>query len=250
MAEGMTLVFRDPYLRPLALVGGLANFALDALAALIVVFLVRVVGLTAGPVGLLTALPGLGGLLAAFVARPIIDKIGSARSLLLATVGALPFALLIPLAGQGYRLVFYVAGILIAATGVTMSNIIMATFRQTYCPPGMLGRVTATMRLVTMGTSPFGALAGGALGTWLGPRNALWFVLSVLAVSGTPLLSRAFVGERDLPSDRYDNAGVLRSLSARVHATQSRIAARPTTPGHAASDHARPARLPKTDEPR
>jgi hypothetical protein len=200
VAEGMALVSRDPYLRPLTLFGGLANFALDAFAALVVVFLVRVVGLTAGLTGLLTALPGLGGLLAALAARPVIAKIGSARGLLIATVGALPFALLIPLAAQGPRLVFYAAGVLVSATGVTMGNIILATFRQVYCPPGMLGRVTATMRFVIMGTSPFGALAGGALGTWLGPRNALWVVLSILAVSGTLLLTPAFIGRRDLPA--------------------------------------------------
>lgn len=199
VAEGMALVFRDPYLRALTLFGGLANFALDALAALVVIFLVRAVGLGAGLTGLLTALPGLGGLLAAFAARPVSAAIGSARGLLVATVGALPFGLLIPLAGQGPRLAFYVAGTMVAATGVTMGNIITATFRQVYCPPGMLGRVTATMRFVVMGTSPFGALAGGTLGTWLGPRNALWVALSILAVSGTPLLSRDFTCRRDLP---------------------------------------------------
>ncbi len=198
VAEGMALVFRDPYLRALTLFGGLGNLALDAFAALVVVFLIRVVGLTAGPTGLLTALPGLGGLLAALAARPVIARIGSARAVLLATVGAQPFALLIPLAAQGPRLLFYAAGVLISAIGVTVANIILATFRQVYCPPGMLGRVTATMRFVIMGTSPFGALAGGALGTWLGPRDALWVVLSVLAVSGTPLLSRHFI-RRDLP---------------------------------------------------
>jgi hypothetical protein len=200
VAEGMALVFRDPYLRPLTLFGGVANFALDAFAALVVVFLVRAVGLGAGLTGLLTSLPGLGGLLAALAVGPVIAKIGSARGLLLATVGALPFALLIPLAGQGLRLVFYAAGVLVAATGVGMGNIIMATFRQAYCPPGMLGRVTATMRFVTMGTSPFGAMAGGALGTWLGARNALWVVLSILAVSGVPLLGRDFTRHRDLPA--------------------------------------------------
>lgn len=200
VAEGMALVFRDPYLRALTLFGGLGNFALDAFGALVVVFLIRVVGLTAGPTGLLTALPGLGGLLAALAARPVIARIGSARGLLLATVGAQPFALLIPLTGQGPRLVFYAAGVLISAIGVTVANIILATFRQVYCPPGMLGRVTATMRFVIMGTSPFGALAGGALGTWLGPRDALWVVLSILAVSGTPLLSRHFTRHRELPA--------------------------------------------------
>ena len=199
MAEGMAFVFHDPYLRPLTLFAGLANFALDAFAALVVVFLVRVVGLDAGWTGALTALPGLGGLIAAFVARPIIARIGSARGMLLATVGALPFALLVPLAEHGARLALFAAGILIAATGVTMSNIIIATFRQSYCPPGMLGRVTATMRFVTTGTSPFGALASGALGTWLGPRDALWVVLSILAASGTLLLRPGFLRQRDLP---------------------------------------------------
>jgi MFS family permease len=144
VADGMALVTGDPYLRALTLFGGVANLALDAFAALVVVFLVRVVGLAAGPTGLLTALPGLGGLLAALAARPVIAKIGSGRALLLATLGALPFALLIPLAGHGLRLVFYAAGVLVAATGVTMGNIILVTFRQVYCPSYMLGRVTAT----------------------------------------------------------------------------------------------------------
>jgi hypothetical protein len=49
-------VFRDPYLRPLTLFAGVANFALDALAALVVVFLIRVAGLDAGLTGLLAAL--------------------------------------------------------------------------------------------------------------------------------------------------------------------------------------------------
>jgi hypothetical protein len=213
VAEGMALVFRDPYLRPLAIFGGLANFALDALAALVVVFLVRVIGLAAGLAGLLVALPGLGGLLAAFAARPVIARIGSARGLLLATVGALPFALLIPLAGPGAGLLFYAAGTLVAATGVTMGNIIMATFRQVYCPADMLGRVTATMRFVTTGTSPFGALAGGVLGTWLGPRNALWVVLSILAVSGTPLLTRTITRHRDLPAAHLAGMGPGRAVS-------------------------------------
>lgn len=205
VVEGMRFVFRDPYLRALTLLAGLANFALDAMAALIVVFLVRVVGVSAGVTGLLTALPGLGGLLAASVARPVIGRFGSARSLVLATIVSLPFALLVPLAGRGPRLALYVVGILIAATGVTMSNIIIATFRQSYCPPGILGRVTATMRFVTMGTSPFGALAGGALGTWLGPRNALWGVLGVLVLAGSPLLRREFTGRRDLPASARDD---------------------------------------------
>jgi MFS family permease len=202
VAEGMMFVFGDPYLRPLTIFAGVGNFALNGLAALVVVFLVRVVGLSAGLTGLLAALPGVGGLVGAFVARPIIGRVGSARGLLLATSCALPFALLIPLADRGPRLGFYVVGTVIAAGGVTMGNIIIGTFRQSYCPPDILGRVTATMGFVTMGTTPFGALAGGALGTWLGARDALSVVLGILAISGTPLLTREFTRQRDLPQQR------------------------------------------------
>ena len=33
---------------------------------------------------------------------------------------------------------------------------------------GLLGRVTATMRFLLIGTNPLGALLAGGLGTWLG----------------------------------------------------------------------------------
>jgi hypothetical protein len=199
VGEGMRLVLHDPYLRQLSLFGGLANFALDGYAAIVVVFLVRVVALSPGAVGVLMAVPGIGGLAGAFAARRIAGKIGTARTMLFSTLCALPFALLAPLADRGPRLAFYVAGILIAALGVVIANIITATFRQTYCPQNILGRVTATMRFVTFGTSPLGALAAGGIATWAGARNALWIMLAILATSGTVLLTPAFLERRDLP---------------------------------------------------
>jgi MFS family permease len=200
IAAGIRLVSADPYLRQLSLFGGAANFALDGYAAVMVVFLVRVVGLGAGLVGVLVAVPGVGGLTGALLARPISARLGTARTMLVSTLGALPFALLTPLAAAGPRLACYVAGILVAAAGVGIGNVVQATFRQTYCPAGTLGRVTATMRFVAFGTSPLGALTGGTLATWLGARNALWIMLGILAVSGTVLLTPRIAGRRDLPA--------------------------------------------------
>lgn len=82
---------------------------------------------------------------------------------------------------------------------VGVSNVIQVTFLQTYCRPEILGRVTVTMRFVTFGTSPLGALAGGGLATWLGSRDALWIILAILALSGPVLLTPQFLGLRDLP---------------------------------------------------
>lgn len=42
-------------------------------------------------------------------------------------------------------------------------------------------------------------MLSGILGTWLGIRNALWILLSTLALSGTLLLTHALTGCRNLP---------------------------------------------------
>ena len=199
IADGLLLVLRDPFLRQLSTFWAVANLALTGYAALLVVFLVRVIGLTPGSVGLLTAIPGIGGILGAVLTGRITARLGTARGLLLSTLCAVPFGLLIPLTGPGLRLAFYVIGSLLAYTGIAVGNIIIAAFRQSYSPPGMCGRVTATMRFLIFGTSPIGALLGGSLGTWLGVRNALWVLLGAVALSGTLLLTRALTARRDLP---------------------------------------------------
>jgi MFS family permease len=200
IADGLLLVLRDPFLRQLSVFWAFANLALTGYAALLVLFLVRVVGLTPGAVGLLAAVPGVGGILGALLTGRITARFGTARALLLSTLCAVPFGLLIPLTGPGPRLAFYVAGSLIAYTGIAVGNIIIAAFRQAYSPPGMCGRVTATMRFLIFGTSPLGALLGGSLGTWLGVRDALWLLLGAAALSGTLLLTRALTASRDLPA--------------------------------------------------
>lgn len=111
----------------------------------------------------------------------------------------MPFALLIPLTGPGWRLLFYLPGALIAFGAVVIGAIILSSFRQAYCPPHLLGRVVATMRFLLYGVNPAGALLGGGLGTWLGIRNALWMMLSTAVLSGACLLTRTFRGRRDLP---------------------------------------------------
>ena len=199
IADGLLLVLRDPFLRQLSVFWAVANLALTGYAALLVVFLVRVVGLAPGAVGLLAAVPGVGGILGALLTGRITARFGTARGLLLSTLCAVPFGLLIPLTGPGPRLAFYVAGSLLVFTGIAVGNIIIAAFRQSYSPPGMCGRVTATMRFLIFGTSPVGALLGGSLGTWLGIRDALWLLLGAAALSGTLLLTRALTACRDLP---------------------------------------------------
>jgi MFS family permease len=170
-------------------------------------------------VGLLAAIPGVGGILGAVLTGRITARLGTARALVLSTLCAVPFGLLIPLTGPGPRLAFYVAGSLLAYTGIAVGNIIIAAFRQSYSPPGMCGRVTATMRFLIFGTSPLGALLGGSLGAWLGIRNALWVLLGAAALSGTLLLTRALTAQRDLPTQPAAPPGLVDIVHAGRPAT-------------------------------
>jgi predicted MFS family arabinose efflux permease len=200
MAEGARFVARDPYLRPMGLFGAIVNFGLSANQALAVVFLVRVVGVGPLAVGLLLAVPGVSGMLGALTARCLTERVGTARTMLLSTLAALPFGLLIPLTRPGWGLAFYAAGTLIAATGVAMGRIIMASFRQAYSPPRLRGRVTATMSMLFAVTSPPGALIGGVLAASIGTRETLWLMLGSVGVAGAVLLTGAIRQNRDLPA--------------------------------------------------
>lgn len=110
IADGVRFLSRDRLLRPLVLFGGTANLALVGYQALMVVFLVRVVGLHAGTVGLVMGLVSCGGVIGAFAGNALARWLGSGRALLLTKIGACPFALFIPLAARGWREAFVILG--------------------------------------------------------------------------------------------------------------------------------------------
>ncbi|MFY1672056.1 MFS transporter [Plantactinospora sp. WMMB334] len=194
-----------PYLRVLTVFGAVSNLGLIGYQSILVVFLVREVGIGPGAVGGLIALMSLGGVLGATAATPLSRRLGSARALLFCEIGAAPFGLLVPLTAPGARLALpVVAGVAIGA-GVVVGNVLKGGFRQAYVPHPLLGRVVVTMQVVNYGTIPLGAVLGGALGTALGLRPAMWVITSGLALTGLILLVGPLRGRRDLP-ESYDAA--------------------------------------------
>ena len=200
IAEGSRFIARDPYLRPMTIYSTISNMAFGGVMALVVLFLVRVVGLGEAAVGLLMALGGIGGVAGAVVVGRVAIRLGTARVLLFSALGAGLFGLLIPLTRPGAGVAFYVIGWAVDAAGIAMGSIIAASFRQAYCPPSMLGRATASMRFLGFGSVPFGALAAGGLGTAFGIRSALWIILGIDALSGTILLTHAIRSRKNLPA--------------------------------------------------
>jgi MFS family permease len=193
MAEGLRFVARQPILRMIAGCTSTSNLFSSAIFAISVVFLVRQVHLDASSIGLLTSLGAIGGVVGALSCGVLRRWVGSARLIWLSAVVTAPFTLLIPATGPGWRLLCYAVGLFTSSFGVVVYNVHQASFRQLLCPPRLLGRMNATIRFLVWGTIPLGGLLGGALGTWLGNRNALWVgaagvTLAPIWVLASPLL--------------------------------------------------------------
>jgi MFS family permease len=174
MAEGLRLVVTHPILRMIAGCTATANLFSSAVMAISVVFLVRQVHLGATTIGVLTSLGAIGGVAGALSCGMLRRRIGSARLIWLSPAVAKPFGLLIPLTFRGAGLACYAVGLFALSFGSVVYNVHQASFRQLLCPHQLLGRMNATIRFIVWGTIPLGGLLGGALGSWLGNRDALW----------------------------------------------------------------------------
>jgi MFS family permease len=206
IAEGIGFIMRGRLLRAMLVVAAVTNFAMLGITALRVVFLVRTDGAAPGTAGLVIGVGSLGAILGAALASRASRRFGSARTYLAANVAGAPFVLLLPLGGHGWRLTLFAAGSFIALAGATMSNVMTMTFRGTFVPAHLLGRVTAASRIFVFGTIPFGAATAGLLASTLGIRSAMWALAVLYVIAPLPLLATEARRLRDFPAQDTPNA--------------------------------------------
>ncbi|WP_329130507.1 MFS transporter [Streptomyces sp. NBC_00670] len=199
IVEGLGFVGRDRYLRPMVTWGAVVNMALMGYQAVQVVFLVRAVGLDPAMVGLLLTSGSAGGIVGAVAATRVSRRIGTGRGLLLLQLATAPFALLLPMTTAGPGMLLFAAGSFLVGTGVSVANVVVGSFRQSYCPPHLLGRVVATAAVINHSTIPLGSVLGGLLGDAVGYRPAMWITTGVVAPSWLVLAMSPMRRERDLP---------------------------------------------------
>lgn len=199
---GLRFLSRDPYLRVLAIAAALQNLMLAGIGTLQVIFLVEVVGVGPATAGLVVAAGGAGGIVGAAIVPGLARWLGSARAMLTCAAGVLLGALLVPLSGPGSALAFFVLGTAGSTAAVVGSNVLAAGFRQRYCPPGLLGRVTSGSQVLAYGTAPVGALLAGVVGSALGLREVLWVLPVFGAAAVVTLLAGPLRHRRNLPNAR------------------------------------------------
>jgi MFS family permease len=198
--DGWRFVTRHPVMGPTMWEATATNFVCGALMALTPLYLVRELHAAPGVVGLLIASDGVGALVGAMLATRVSRRFGTARSILVAGFAGAVAALLLP-AGYGVPgMVLFAIGNAGFAAGVVIGSVNTRTFRQVASPPELLSRVMATVRFVSWGAIPVGALAAGAAATVLGVRPALWLTCALTFLPMVVLLASPVRTLRDLPS--------------------------------------------------
>ncbi|WP_030062147.1 MFS transporter [Streptomyces novaecaesareae] len=199
VGAGVRFVLGHPLLRAIATATAVSNLFAAVLMAVQTVFWVRVLDLAPGAIGVLLSASAVGGLAGALCAGYLARWVGQARLIWLSTVVTAPFAVLWPLSGGGAGVVLFGVASGVVLFGAVAYNVAQVSFRQSVCPPELLGRMNATMRFLVWGTMPLGALGGGLVADAAGPRAALWLCAAGFLLVPVPLLLSPLRRMRDLP---------------------------------------------------
>jgi len=194
IGEGLRLVRGDRTLLAISAHGALSSFFQSAHLAIVIVFLARELGLSAGTIGLLGTASLTGALTAGLTARRISERIGAVRAL---RGAAVLFGLayqLYPFTGRGWALACYVVAGFFTSFSVIVLSVFGLSLQQTVAPPELLGRVNSISRTLVLGVVPLGSVLGGTLAGLLGMRATMQIaaagVLASAAVMAWPLAAR------------------------------------------------------------
>jgi MFS family permease len=207
IGEGLKLVWGNRTLRGLAWLAGIWQFLHHMQVAVLILFATRELGLSAGAIGLAFVFGGAGCVLASASAERLSARFGIGpvivHGLILSAFG-----------WQAYGLIGgppWLAGLLLGVAmlvfdfGAILYAINYLSLRQAITPDRLLGRMTATMRFVTVASAPIGSLVGGALASQIGLRSTLLAVgMLGLLLSAAAVLWSPVRRHRTLPDPLID----------------------------------------------
>lgn len=194
VAEGIGTVARHRLLRPIAGSSVTSHFFGSFYAAMYSLFLLNDLGLSPFLLGIVISAGGVGSLVGAGFATRAARRLGIGRAIIGCAIGASLLGVLTPLAaGPVFLATLMVFIPQLVGDGLrTIEWIGYRTVTQTVTPDRVLGRVNATIDVLSHGAAPFGALVAAAIAEAFGVRAAiavgwggmfaavLWLVLSPL----------------------------------------------------------------------
>jgi predicted MFS family arabinose efflux permease len=198
---GMSYLWHSPMLRTSLLATATINFFNFVFWALFLLYAVRSLGVSPGALGLVLGAAACGGVLGSVLTGRISRRIGVGPAFVLGCV-LFPLPLvLVPLAGGSHWeiLAYLFAAEFFSGFGVMILDITGGSIKTALVPDRLRARVAGAYQVVNYGVRPLGALAGGALGTWIGLRPTLW-IGALGAIAGVLwLIPSPFLKLRELP---------------------------------------------------
>ncbi|MFC0429677.1 MFS transporter [Kutzneria buriramensis] len=176
--DGLREMFSHPVLRPVTIAAALGALGGQTQNAVLVLYLVRVLGFSPAFVGIALTVAGIAGILAALITPVVTRHLGPGRTFVFGMLLSSAAGLLLATGPA-------VLSQLLRGAGPALYGVNQQTFRQKLVQPALLSRVNAAWRFLVYGTQPVGAVLGGLLGT-VDLRLPL-IVSGVLMLAGTAL---------------------------------------------------------------
>lgn len=208
MAEGLRWVIDNAHLRSIAACTASSNLFSSMTFSVMLVFAVRVMGMTAEEIGLAFSVGSLGALLGAVTANRVSGRLGVGPTIVLFSAIGGPPAIIFALAPVGTAQPILVG--LVALMGFlgglasVVYNVAQVSFRQAITPARLQGRMNATMRWIVWGTMPVGGIIGGLLGTFMGVRETILLGGIGESLVFLPVLFSPVRGIRTMPEPLQD----------------------------------------------
>lgn len=176
IGEGLGVVWNHPVLRAIAFGQGIFGFFTSLLEAVYILYVMRELGVAPGLLGVIFAVGSFGNLLGAFVSATAVRRLGVSTTMVTACIvsGLSTFALpLTSIVSTNTAFVLLVTRQLLGGIALVTYMINQVSIRQALTPNQLQGRVGVTMRLISRGSAPVGALLGGLLGGYIGLQETL-----------------------------------------------------------------------------
>lgn len=175
MGEGMRAVAAEPVLRAIVAGTATSNFFINMQISVRMLYVTRDLQMEPATLGFIFAAGSVGSLTAAFFAKRISRVAGVGPTIIGTQFLVGVSALVLPLTSGGFwfLIVTITASMMLWGFSMMTFDINQVSFRQAVIPDRLQGRMNASIRFVTWGVAPTGALLGGALGEVIGLRMTL-----------------------------------------------------------------------------
>jgi MFS family permease len=208
VVAGVRWVFASPIVRAALGATATTNFFNFMFFTLFILYATNELDVEPGTLGLVLGAGAVGGILGSIVTGRISRRIGIGPAFALGCVLFPAPLLLVPLA-DGPQPVILACLFLAefgAGFGVMLLDITVGSIFAAVIPDRLRSRVAGAYSTVNYGVRPLGALAAGALGTWIGVRETLWIATAGGLLGVLFLLPSPVLGLRTLPEAEPDAA--------------------------------------------